>query len=455
MALANDAVIRDGACIGDPTEGALVVLAAKGGLDVDETRRYYPRVAEVPFDAEYKLMATFHEMDDDGTAVVRCFVKGAPDVLLARSSRYMAVDGSSAPMTDENRERVLSENDRLAGEGLRVLAVARRDFDPACLRSCGRSPRARERPRARGADRHRRSAAQGGEGRDRALPRRGHPGPDDHRRPRDDRIGHRAAARHRRPSAHGSGVRGDARRAASRRSRRHRRRRPRRAGRQGPPRQHPQAPGEHRRDDRRRRERRAGPHSSRHRRGHGHHGDRGHQGRRRDDPDRRQLRHDRGGGRGWAGSLRQLDEVHPRPDDHAGRLHPHLRRRRHLRHRERLAASPIADPLDQLRGRRASCARPRFRRAVAGAHEPASSITGGAGDRTGPRRSARFRGSAGGDRHPGRRGVGRGSSRSRGRDHHGFDHHVAPPHRGIPRVARSASTASSAAAPSPTGASTS
>ena len=67
MALANDAVIRDGACIGDPTEGALVVLAAKGGIDVDETRRLYPRVAEVPFDAEYKLMATFHEMDDDGT----------------------------------------------------------------------------------------------------------------------------------------------------------------------------------------------------------------------------------------------------------------------------------------------------------------------------------------------------------------------------------------------------
>ncbi len=66
MALANDAVIRDGACIGDPTEGALVVLAAKGGLDVEDTRGTYPRVAEVPFDAEYKLMATFHEMEEDG-----------------------------------------------------------------------------------------------------------------------------------------------------------------------------------------------------------------------------------------------------------------------------------------------------------------------------------------------------------------------------------------------------
>jgi Ca2+-transporting ATPase len=130
MALANDAVIRDGACIGDPTEGALVVLAAKGGLDVEETRRTYPRVAEVPFDAEYKLMATFHEMEDRGRRVVRCFVKGAPDVLLARSSRYVDEDGSSVPMAEVAAARVLAENDRMAGGGLRVLAVARRDFDP-------------------------------------------------------------------------------------------------------------------------------------------------------------------------------------------------------------------------------------------------------------------------------------------------------------------------------------
>jgi P-type Ca2+ transporter type 2C len=130
MALANDAVIRDGACIGDPTEGALVVLAAKGGLDVEETRRTYPRLCEVPFDAEYKLMATFHEFVEDGRTVVRCFVKGAPDVLLARSSQYLAADGTSAPIGSAT-DKVGAENDRLAGEGLRVLAVARRDFDPA------------------------------------------------------------------------------------------------------------------------------------------------------------------------------------------------------------------------------------------------------------------------------------------------------------------------------------
>jgi Ca2+-transporting ATPase len=130
MALANDAAVRDGEIVGDPTEAALVVLAEKGGLDVDETRREYPRIAEVPFDSDYKFMATFHELDDGGRKVVRCFVKGAPDVLLARSSHARAADGSTVPV-DGARDRVLAENDRIAGEGLRVLAVGSRDFDPA------------------------------------------------------------------------------------------------------------------------------------------------------------------------------------------------------------------------------------------------------------------------------------------------------------------------------------
>ena len=128
MALANDATVRAGEIVGDPTEAALVVLAAKGGIDVDETRRLYPRLAEVPFDSEYKFQATFHEMEQDGRKVVRCFVKGAPDVLLARSSGGRDVDGSVVGI-ESYRDRVVAENDRLAGEGLRVLAVAGRDFD--------------------------------------------------------------------------------------------------------------------------------------------------------------------------------------------------------------------------------------------------------------------------------------------------------------------------------------
>jgi P-type Ca2+ transporter type 2C len=132
MALANDAAVHDGEIVGDPTEAALVVLAEKGGLDVDETRRTYPRLAEVPFDSEYKFMATFHELDEDGHKVIRCFVKGAPDVLLARSAAIRDLDGAALP-ADEHRERVTAENDRLAGEGLRVLALASRDFDPGAF----------------------------------------------------------------------------------------------------------------------------------------------------------------------------------------------------------------------------------------------------------------------------------------------------------------------------------
>ena len=117
MALANDAVIRDGECIGDPTEGALVVLAAKGGLDVDETRRTYPRVAEVPFDTEYKLMATFHEIERRraGRALLR---QGRARRRPGRGPPSpRAADGSPAPIDGRRRERVLAENDRLAGRG--------------------------------------------------------------------------------------------------------------------------------------------------------------------------------------------------------------------------------------------------------------------------------------------------------------------------------------------------
>ena len=66
MALCSDATVTDGQIVGDPTEAALVVLAAKGGIDVPDTRKAYPRVAEVPFDSAYKYMATFHRMQLDG-----------------------------------------------------------------------------------------------------------------------------------------------------------------------------------------------------------------------------------------------------------------------------------------------------------------------------------------------------------------------------------------------------
>jgi P-type Ca2+ transporter type 2C len=132
MVLASDAVLSDGELIGDPTEGALVALAAKGGIDAVSTRREYPRIAELPFDATYKLMATFHEMtDDSGKRVIRCFVKGAPDRLLARAGAVLDPQAGPVPLDDARRERYRADSRRFAEEGLRVMAVARRDLEPA------------------------------------------------------------------------------------------------------------------------------------------------------------------------------------------------------------------------------------------------------------------------------------------------------------------------------------
>ncbi len=131
MALCADARLDGESLIGDPTEGALIVLAEKGGIHVDGAREMYPRVAEVPFDSDYKFMATFHSMvDESGNPVIRCFVKGAPDVLIARAGSYWMPDGAPGAITDENRQLALLENTRMAQSGERVMVVARRDFDP-------------------------------------------------------------------------------------------------------------------------------------------------------------------------------------------------------------------------------------------------------------------------------------------------------------------------------------
>ena len=131
MALCADAEVKDGVLVGDPTEGALVVLAAKGGVDPALTRERYPRVATLPFDAAYKMMATFHRMQDHaGKAVIRAYVKGAPDQLLARAASAHGPDGTEVPV-DQVRDNYMAENDRYGEQGLRVMATAQRDFDPA------------------------------------------------------------------------------------------------------------------------------------------------------------------------------------------------------------------------------------------------------------------------------------------------------------------------------------
>jgi len=133
MALCNDAVVNNNnggwELVGDPTEGALTVLAMKGGIDPADLRASRPRVAEIPFDSAHKYMATFHQMvTDEGRDVVRLYVKGAPDVLLNYAARVIDKTGAAADIS-AHYTGLLSHNSRLASQGLRVLAVAQRDFD--------------------------------------------------------------------------------------------------------------------------------------------------------------------------------------------------------------------------------------------------------------------------------------------------------------------------------------
>jgi len=128
MALCTDAVLRDEEVVGDPTEGALVVLAEKGGIDVAALREERPRLLEIPFDSDYKFMATFHHWtDDNGRAVVRCFVKGAPDVLAGLADRYLG-GHEIMPFDDTARERYERANALLAEQGMRVMAFGAEDF---------------------------------------------------------------------------------------------------------------------------------------------------------------------------------------------------------------------------------------------------------------------------------------------------------------------------------------
>ena len=129
--LCSDAVTPKGedgrySCIGDPTEAALVALGAKSGLPKEETNKLYPRIAELPFDSDRKMMTTYHPNIIPGSIV--SFTKGAPDIVLDRCTEYF--DGQkNVPMTDEIRKRIAETNHGYATKALRVLAFAYRSFE--------------------------------------------------------------------------------------------------------------------------------------------------------------------------------------------------------------------------------------------------------------------------------------------------------------------------------------
>jgi Ca2+-transporting ATPase len=119
IALCNDSQVKDGVVIGDPMEGALLVLAAKGGLSVDGERTRLPRIAEVPFDAAHKFMATFHRKGSQ----ILLYVKGAPDVLLARCTDELTEHGV-APLAATALAHIQDNYSEFASRGLRGLLVA-------------------------------------------------------------------------------------------------------------------------------------------------------------------------------------------------------------------------------------------------------------------------------------------------------------------------------------------
>ena len=132
---ASNAAIRETAgrwsVQGDPTEGALLVAARKAGLRPDALEASLPRVGEVPFSSERKLMSTVHQdtrQPDRGLI----FTKGAPDVLLTRCTREL-VGEERRPLTPERRAAILAANEALAGQALRTLGVAGRSISGASL----------------------------------------------------------------------------------------------------------------------------------------------------------------------------------------------------------------------------------------------------------------------------------------------------------------------------------
>ncbi|HLF87780.1 MAG TPA: cation-translocating P-type ATPase, partial [Anaerolineales bacterium] len=148
-ALNNDAVLEyedehdqepEVRVVGDPTEAALLVAAAKAGSLQKALAHSYPRVQEIPFDSARKRMVTFHEVRDPHDEDISPFteeqnrvhvaiLKGAPDLVLGLCTQYQGMDDNPCPLTPEMREKIMAANNRMTGDALRVLGMAYRVTD--------------------------------------------------------------------------------------------------------------------------------------------------------------------------------------------------------------------------------------------------------------------------------------------------------------------------------------
>jgi len=109
---------------GDPTEGALLVLARKAGLNPEAIKEAFPRLAEIPFTAERQMMTTLHQ----GPEAVWAALKGAPEAILSRSSRLLTGEGER-PLADGDRDATLAQAEAMAARALRVLGLAYRNLE--------------------------------------------------------------------------------------------------------------------------------------------------------------------------------------------------------------------------------------------------------------------------------------------------------------------------------------
>lgn len=124
--------------VGDPTEGSILVAAAKAGARAPQLMDAYPRAGEIPFDSERKRMVTLHEIKSPSESDISPFtgkngkesyviaVKGAPDVVLKLCSRVQKMDNTCTELDDSQRQRILAANDGLTQQALRVLGMAYR-----------------------------------------------------------------------------------------------------------------------------------------------------------------------------------------------------------------------------------------------------------------------------------------------------------------------------------------
>jgi P-type Ca2+ transporter type 2C len=130
--LCNDSVLQkeegEWAILGDPTEGALLAVAGKAGLQKDEQTFKFPRVSEFPFSSERKRMSVIVQDRDSGQSSWQMFTKGSPELTLERCTHVQS-DRQTQALTPELRQRILNENNQLASQGLRVLGFAQKSLN--------------------------------------------------------------------------------------------------------------------------------------------------------------------------------------------------------------------------------------------------------------------------------------------------------------------------------------